>query len=177
MKKKAIIVSLVLGGLILFSFTKPADRFFEIAKNLEIFGSLFREVNSLYVDDINPNVMARHGIDAMLNSLDPYTNYIPEDEVEDYRTQNTGQYGGIGATTININNRILVSMVFENYPAYKNGLRIGDEIVKINGIELTKISPDESSRLMKGQLGSLVKISVKRFGEKDLVDLEFKERK
>src|SRR5579871_5067581 len=160
MKKKAIIVSLVLGGLVLFSFAKPADRFFEIAKNLEIFGSLFREVNSLYVDDINPNVMARHGIDAMLNSLDPYTNYIPEDEVEDYRTMNTGQYGGIGASTINIGNRVVVNMVFENYPAYKNGLKIGDEIVKLNGIELSKIPPDESGRLMKGQIGSTVKVGV-----------------
>src|SRR6478609_5752051 len=131
--KKAIIVVLVgVAGLILLSFTPPGDRFFEIAKNLEIFSSLFREVNSLYVDDINPNIAARHSIDAMLNSLDPYTNYIPEDEVEDYRTQNTGQYGGIGATTINIGTRTVVNMVFENYPAYKNGLKIGDEIVKLN---------------------------------------------
>ena len=99
MRKKIIILSLISLGLVLFSFTPPADRFFELAKNLEIFSSLFREVNSLYVDDVNPNVIARHGIDAMLNSLDPYTNYIPEDEVEDYRTLNTGQYGGIGAST------------------------------------------------------------------------------
>jgi carboxyl-terminal processing protease len=134
MRKKLVFVAVGLAGLILFSFTSPSDRFFEIAKNLEIFGSLFREVNALYVDDINPNIAARHSIDAMLNSLDPYTNYIPEDEVEDYRTQNTGQYGGIGATTINIGPRTVVNMVFENYPAYKNGLRIGDEIVKINSL-------------------------------------------
>ncbi len=72
----------------------------------------------------------------MLNSLDPYTNYIPEDEVEDYRTLNTGQYGGIGASTITIGNRILVNMVFENYPAFKNGLKIGDEIVRLNDLDL-----------------------------------------
>jgi carboxyl-terminal processing protease len=177
MKKKIIVVSVGFAGLILFSFTPPGDRFFELAKNLEIFGSLFREVNALYVDDINPNVAARHGIDAMLSSLDPYTNYIPEDEVEDYRTQNTGQYGGIGATTIYLGHRIVVNMVFENYPAYKNGLRIGDEIVKINGIDLSKIATDESGRLMKGQIGSSVKVSVKRFGNNDLVDLEFKREK
>lgn len=177
MKKKIIVVLVGAAGLILFSFTPPGDRFFEIAKNLEIFSSLFREVNALYVDDINPNIAARHGIDAMMNSLDPYTNYIPEDEVEDYRTQNTGQYGGIGATTINIGSRTVVNMVFENYPAYKNGLRIGDEIVKINGIELSKISPDESGRLMKGQIGSPVKVSVRRFGHDQLIDLEFKREK
>lgn len=177
MRKKIIIVSVSLLAVVLFSFTPPADRFFELAKNLEIFSSLFREVNSLYVDELNPNVMARHGIDAMLNSLDPYTNYIPEDEVEDYRTLNTGQYGGIGASTITIGNRTLVNMVFENYPAYKNGLKIGDEIVKLNGIELAKIPAEESSRLMKGQIGSSVKVSVKRFGHEELIELEFKREK
>lgn len=177
MKKTFIVALIGVAGLVLFSFTPPGDRFFELAKNLEIFSSLFREVNALYVDDINPNIAARHGIDAMLNSLDPYTNYIPEDEVEDYRTQNTGQYGGIGATTINIGPRTVVNMVFENYPAYKNGLRIGDEIMKINGVELSKISTDESGRLMKGQIGSPVKVSVKRFGHDQLIDLEFKREK
>src|SRR6185295_11135501 len=177
MKKKIIIVSTSLLAVVLFSFTPPADRFFELAKNLEIFSSLFREVNSLYVDEINPNVMSRNGIDAMLNSLDPYTNYIPEDEVEDYRTQNTGQYGGIGATTISIGKRTVVNMVFENYPAFKNGLRIGDEIVKINGIELSKLTTDESNHLMKGQIGTPVKVSVKRFGVNSIIDLEFKREK
>ncbi len=177
MKKKLVILSIAVLGLTLLSFTPPADRFFELAKNLEIFGSLFREVNSLYVDDVNPNVMARNGIDAMLNSLDPYTNYIPEDEVEDYRTLNTGQYGGIGASTINIGNRTVVNMIFENYPAYRNGLKIGDEIMKLNGVELSKITPEESSRLMKGQIGSLVKVSVKRFGQDKQIDLEFKREK
>lgn len=177
MKKKIIITSLSFLGIVLFSFTPPADRFFELAKNLEIFSTLFREVNSLYVDDVNPNLMARHGIDAMLNSLDPYTNYIPEDEVEDYRTLNTGQYGGIGASTINIGNRVVVNMVFENYPAFKNGLKIGDEIVKLNGIELSKIPAEESGRLMKGQIGSSVKVSVRRYGNDQLLDLEFKREK
>ncbi len=177
MRRKIIIVSVSLLGLVLFAFTPPADRFFELAKNLEIFGSLFKEVNSLYVDDVNPNQMARHGIDAMLNSLDPYTNYIPEDEVEDYRTLNTGQYGGIGASTINLGNRIVVNMVFENYPAFKNGLKIGDEIVKINDLELSKIPLDESNRLMKGQVGTPIKVSVKRYGQEKLIDLEFKREK
>jgi carboxyl-terminal processing protease len=177
MKKKIIIVAVGVVSLTLLSFTPPGDRFFEIAKNLEIFSSLFKEVNALYVDDVNPNILAKHGIDAMLNSLDPYTNYIPEDEVEDYRTLNTGQYGGIGATTVTIGHRILVNMVYENYPAYKNGLRIGDEIIKINGIELNKLKEEESNRLMKGQIGTIVKVGVKRFGHDQLIDLEFKREK
>src|SRR5688500_20206668 len=93
---------IVLTGL---SFTQPAERYFEIAKNLDIFATLFKEVNALYVDEVNPNQLIRTGIDAMLASLDPYTNYIPEDEVEDYRTINTGQYGGIGAITRYIGKR------------------------------------------------------------------------
>jgi carboxyl-terminal processing protease len=177
MKRKIIITSVVVVALGLLSFTPPADRFFELAKSLEIFSSLFKEVNALYVDEVNPNRMARHGIDAMLNQLDPYTNYIPADEVEDYRTLNTGQYGGIGASTINLGNRVLVNMVFENYPAYKNGLKIGDEIVKLNGLELDKISPEESNRLMKGQVGTVVKVSVKRYGVDQPIDLEFKREK
>ncbi len=177
MRKKIVIFSVVSAGLILFSFTPPADRFFELAKNLEIFGSLFKEVNALYVDEVNPNLLARNGIEAMMNTLDPYTNYIPEDEVEDYRTLNTGQYGGIGASTINIGKRTVVNMVYENYPAYKNGLRIGDEIIKINGIDLSKIPIDESSRLTKGQVGSMVRLSVKRLGQAQLIELEFKREK
>src|SRR5258705_4900321 len=99
MKKKVSVLLVFAFALTLLSFTRPADRYFEIAKNLDIFATLFKEVNALYVDDVNPNKLVRIGIDAMLNSLDPYTNYIPEDEVEDFRTINTGQYGGIGAIT------------------------------------------------------------------------------
>src|SRR5258708_32178898 len=152
MRKKIAIITICFLGLVLLSFTPPADRFFELAKNLEIFSSLFREVNSLYVDEVNPNLMARHGIDAMLNSLDPYTNYIPEDEVEDYRTLNTGQYGGIGASTITINNRGVVNMVFENYPSFENRLKIGDEILKLKSIEILKISLEEANHLIRGQV-------------------------
>src|SRR5687768_18375639 len=99
MKKKVIWFASLTALVAAFAFTKPAERYFEIAKNLDIFATVFKEVNALYVDEINPNKLVRTGIDAMLGSLDPYTNYIPEDEVEDFRTVNTGQYGGIGAVT------------------------------------------------------------------------------
>lgn len=163
-----------LGGLAL---TPPAERYFEIAKNLEIFASLFREVNTLYVDEVSPQKMMRTGIDAMLNSLDPYTNYISEDEIEDYRTQNTGQYGGIGALTRQFGNRTVVTMVYEGFPAFKNGLRIGDEIIKLDEVELARLTPDEANQLMRGQLGTTVKLTVKRFGEKNPLTLEFKREK
>src|SRR5436189_4696430 len=111
MKKKLIYISVVLAVLSTLAFTSPAERYFEIAKNLDIFASLFKEVNALYVDDVNPNKLVRTGIDAMLNSLDPYTNFISEDEIEDFNTLNTGQYGGIGALTREIGHRIVVTLV------------------------------------------------------------------
>jgi carboxyl-terminal processing protease len=113
----------------------------------------------------------------MLAALDPYTNYIPEDEVEDYRTINTGQYGGIGAITREIGKRTVVTMIIDGYEAEKGGLRIGDEILAIDGIELSTLSREESSRLMKGQVGTEVKIRVKRYGNEKPIDLNFRREK
>jgi len=177
MKKRFVIAFFVLAAFLALGLTKPADRYFEIAKNLDIFATLFKEVNALYVDEINPNKLVRTGIDAMLASLDPYTNYIPEDEVEDYRTVNTGQYGGIGAITREINNKTVVTMIMDGYGAQKGGLEIGDEILKIDGVELAKLSREESSQLMKGQVGTFVNLTVKRFGVEKPVDLQFKREK
>lgn len=177
MKKRIIILLCVVAAFVALSFTRPADRYFEIAKNLDIFATLFKEVNALYVDEINPNKLVRTGIDAMLASLDPYTNYIPEDEVEDYRTVNTGQYGGIGAITREINDRTIVTMIIDGYGAQKGGLEIGDEILKIDGIELSKLSREESSQLMKGQVGTTVRLTIKRYGADKPIDLQFKREK
>src|ERR1043165_2343966 len=143
MKKKAFYLLGVAALLFSLSFTGPGERYFEIAKNLDIFATLFKEVNALYVDEVNPNTLVRTGIDAMLNSLDPYTNYIPEDEVEDFRTMNTGQYGGIGAVTREIGNRTVVTMIMDGFGAQKGGLRIGDEIIKINDLDLAKMTREQ----------------------------------
>jgi carboxyl-terminal processing protease len=176
-KKRVWIGAAVVVGLVAMSFTKPADRYFEIAKNLDIFASLFKEVNALYVDEVNPNKAVRIGIDAMLNSLDPYTNYIPEDEVENFRTINTGQYGGIGAITREIGKRTVVTMIMDGYGAQKGGLKIGDEVLKIDDIELTRLSREESGQLMKGQVGTPVSLTVKRPGVAQPIKLEFKREK
>lgn len=177
MRKRVIVLSVILIGMVTFSFTPPAERYFEIAKNLEIFASVFKEVNNLYVDEINPNKTIRVGIDAMLGSLDPYTNFISEDQVEDFRTQNTGQYGGIGAVTRTIGNRTVVTMVYEEYPAFKNGLKIGDEVLKMDGVDLSKLTLEEANQLMRGQVGTPVKLTVKRTGKNDPIDIEFKREK
>jgi carboxyl-terminal processing protease len=172
--KKALYISLTcLTLLVGASFTEPAERYFEIAKNLDIFATLFKEVNALYVDEVNPNQLVRTGIDAMLASLDPYTNYIPEDEVEDYRTMNTGQYGGIGAVTRELNNRTVVTMIMEGYGAQKGGLMIGDEIIRIDGVELSRLTREQSSQMMKGQIGTPVSLTVKRVGADAPITLKF----
>lgn len=177
MRKRKYVFFILAIASIGLAFTPPAERYFEIAKNLDVFASLFKEVNNLYVDEVSPTKMVHTGIDQMLNSLDPYTNYISEDQVEDFRTMNTGQYGGIGALTRTIQNRTVVTMVYESYPAYKNGLRIGDEVVKMDGIELLKLSHEEANHLMRGQVGTPVKLTIKRFGDDKLIDLEFKREK
>ncbi|SDL74215.1 carboxyl-terminal processing protease [Catalinimonas alkaloidigena] len=142
----------------------PSERYFEIAKNLDIFATLFKEVNTYYVDEVHPSGLIKTGIDAMLASLDPYTNYIPEDEIEDYRTMTTGQYGGIGAVIGKRNEKTLVLMPYEGYPANKAGLQIGDEILEIDDLPVADKSSGEVSKLLKGQANTTLNLKVKRYG-------------
>ena len=174
MNKKLLLFVFLAASMVAVSYTEPAERYFEIAKNLDIFATLFKEVNALYVEEVNPNKLVRTGIDAMLGSLDPYTNYIPEDEVEDFRTVNTGQYGGIGAITREIGDRTVVTMLMEGYGAQKGGLQIGDEILKIDDISLAKLTREESGQVMKGQVGTPVSLTIKRYGVEEPIKLEFK---
>ena len=126
MKLKKGIIGFVfaLAALTIFSFTTPTERYFEIAKNLDIFATLFKEVNAYYVDEVDPDRLIRTGIDAMLESLDPYTNYIPEEEIESFRTLTTGQYAGIGALIGNIHGKIVITMPYEKFAANKAGLKL-----------------------------------------------------
>ena len=156
-------LSIVILGAV--SFDNPSERYFEISKNLDIFATLFKEVNTYYVDEVSPNQLMKTGIDAMLESLDPYTNYIPEDEIEDYRTNMTGQYGGIGAVIGKKNEKSIILMPYEGFPAHKAGLQIGDEILKVDGIDVTGKNTTDISRLLKGQANTDVKLTIQRFGE------------
>lgn len=169
--------ALLAAALLLAAFTPPADRYFEFVRSLETYSALFREVNRVYVDDLNPNDLSRTGIDAMLNSLDPYTNYIADNEVEDYRRMNTGEYGGIGAVTQNFGKRMVVTMVFDKFTASQKGLKIGDEVLEIDGIDLSKRTTDQANQLMRGQVGTEVRVTVKRFGTDKPITLAFKREK
>jgi carboxyl-terminal processing protease len=151
-------------GFGLFSFKTENERYFDIAKNLDIFATLFKEVNTYYVDDVTPGKLVKTGIDAMLKSLDPYTNYISEDDVEDFRTQTTGQYGGIGAVVGKRDGKTIIQLPYEGMPAQKAGLLIGDEILKIDGVDIVKKNNGETSKLLKGQANTTVKLEIKRYG-------------
>ena len=160
-----------------FSFNNPNERYFEITRNLDIFSTLFKEVNAYYVDEVNPNTLIKTGIDAMLASLDPYTNYIPEDDIEDYRTMTTGQYGGIGAIIGNRNGKNLIMMPYEGFPAHKAGLLIGDEILKVDGIDVKDKNTSDISQLLKGQANTKLKITIQRYGNDASMDIELTREK
>jgi carboxyl-terminal processing protease len=169
--KKYRLVLLVIGvsasSIITYSFV---DDFFEISKNLDIFSSAFREVNMYYVDPIDPGKLMKKGIDAMLGTLDPYTNFIPESEVEDYRFMTTGQYGGIGALIRQKGDYVAISEPYEGFPAQKADLRAGDEILEIDGMSAKGKKTDEVSHILKGQPKTEVKLLVKREGEKNPIE-------
>ena len=158
---KTLLISgaLVGGGLITIA---AGDSYFEISKNLEIFTELYKELNIYYVDDTRPGQLMKTGIDAMLNSLDPYTQYIPESDMEDYRFMTTGQYGGIGALIKRRKDKVYISEPYEGFPAMKAGIWAGDEILEVEGRRIVGMETDEVSKLLKGQAGSSVKVLLKR---------------
>ncbi len=169
MKKKRVFLSGIAGLLalafILLAFNKqPQDNAFEIAKNIQIFTTLYKEVNHYYVDELNPTKTMRTSINAMMKSLDPYTVFISEDEIEDYRTRTTGEYGGIGATIGVKNGKLIVIMPHENTPAKRAGLKIGDEILQINEVKVSAKNYNDLGKLLKGQPGTEVELIIKPYG-------------
>jgi len=157
-----IIVAIAATSFFSISFV---DNDFEIAKNLDIFATLYRELNDNYVDEIKPGELIKTGIDAMLESLDPYTNFISESDLEDYKLMTTGQYGGIGAMIHSINDSVVVSDPYEGFPAQKNDLRAGDIILEINDKPTKGKSTSDVTDILRGQPGTTVKILFKREGE------------
>ncbi len=158
----AAIVLLLGSSVTFYAFT---DKDFQISKNLDIFVSLFRELNLYYVDDINPQKLIETGINSMLASLDPYTTYIPESEMEDFRFMTTGQYGGIGALIRKAGDYSLISEPYKGFPAYKAGLQAGDTIVSIDGNSIKGKTISDVSKLLKGTPNTQITIVVKRYGD------------
>lgn len=153
------VTAIGIGSFFSFGFV---ESYFEISKNLDIFSSLYRELNVYYVDETNPGKLVKTGIDAMLNSLDPYTNYIPEADIEDFMFMTTGHYGGIGALIRKRDSIIIIAEPYEDFPAQKAGLRAGDIILRVDQQTADGKSSDELSAILRGQSGSPVTLLVKR---------------
>lgn len=155
-------IAILLATLSFTAFTET--NYFEISKNLDIFATLFRELNIYYVDDADPGDLMKTGIDAMLESLDPYTNYIPESQMEDYKMMTTGKYGGIGALIQTRGDKVIISEPYEGFGADKAGLRAGDKIIEIDGKSALGKNSEEIREFLLGQPGTTVEITVERPG-------------
>ena len=145
---------------------------FEIAKNLDIFATMFKELNINYVDEVKPGEFMKTGIDAMLESLDPYTVYVPEAEIEDYKFITTGQYGGIGSLIHKQGKYVVVSEPYEGSPAQKAGLKAGDKILEVNNKVTLNKSVSDISTILKGQPGTAARLLIERPGEAKPIEKE-----
>lgn len=166
--KKRYLVLIAVLGVALWSFTNPQnDKYFLIIKNLDIFATLFKEVNAQYVDEVNPNTFMRTGIDAMMSSLDPYTHYYPEDQIEDVRTETTDQFGSIGASFGLRNGKVTVILPNGEVPYDSVGLKRGDEIIAVNGLNV-KGDVERARGFLRGQSASNLTLKVLREGRGEL---------
>lgn len=174
--KFALLFALIVFASFTWSFREDL---FLVSKNLDIFASLYKEISVNYVDETNPAELMKDGIDAMLETLDPYTTYIPESEVEEYKLKYVStQFGGIGASTVFIEGKLFVNEVSSAYPAYKMGVQPGDQLIKINGVEVKGKERAEVRRLLRGPRGSAVDLLIVREGtviQKQLIREEIKQ--
>jgi carboxyl-terminal processing protease len=165
MTKKRTLLIAAFGIFSLFAF-KGLDngKYFEIAKNLEIFTNAYKELNHAYVDELDPGGLMRTGLDAMLGSLDPFTNYISETDIEGYRYLTEGKYNGIGANSAKIGDWVVITEIYENSAAQKAGMIAGDMLVSVDGQNAKGKSPDEVQTILRGFPGTKVDLVVKRQG-------------
>ena len=140
-------------------------RDFRIAKNLDIFFSLFRELNTFYVDEIDPDKLIKAGIDNMLKTLDPYTVYFPESEADEFAIMTTGKYGGIGSLVRGTGDYVVISEVYKEFPADKAGIKPGDILKKVDGASLKGFPTDKVSEKLKGNPGTEINVTIERNGK------------
>ncbi len=142
--------------------TTSNNKYFDMAKNIELFTNVYKELNNSYVDDIDPNTLMTNGINKMLENLDPFTNYITGADIDEYQMQTTGKYGGIGARIGRINNEVMITEPYEGFPAQKNGLEPGDVIIEIDGKVCKDYNSSDVSELLKGEPGTSLTVKVRK---------------
>lgn len=168
-KKRFLLPAFAL--VLLFTTTSFKSDFFEIAKQIEIFTTLFKELNMNYVDETNPAELMDSAIKNMLNELDPYTRFLNEQDVEGYKIRNAGEYSGIGALVRSYDDRLVIVEPYKDYPADKAGLKAGDEIIQIGDIKVADFD-DNASELLKGTNKTSVDITFKRQGKTKTATLQ-----
>jgi carboxyl-terminal processing protease len=158
-----------LGGIFILvvglGFSTLGNKDLELVKNLDIYYTLFRELNMFYVDETDPEELVTTSIEAMLSSLDPYTTYIPESDMDDFQFQTTGEYGGIGSLIRRVDNVVMIAEPYEGFPAEKAGLRAGDKILKVDGVPTSDMAIELVSDRLKGKPGTELVLTVERYGE------------
>ncbi|MBY5959636.1 S41 family peptidase [Membranicola marinus] len=161
---------LILVFLTSFAFinTPKSSKAFEITKNLEIFTEVYKNLNKLYVDDLNPATTMNLGLKAIMKSLDPYTRFYSESEIENYRFESQGKYDGIGARIQKIDDAITIIEPYEGGPAVMAGLRAGDQIMMVDGINVAGKSNEEVKDILLGTGGSEIVLGIKRFGSEEI---------
>ena len=170
MLKYVGIISLLFVGMAA-SF-QPENKYFEILKNIEIFTNLYKEINTYYVDEVDPGHLMRTGIDAMMESLDPFTNYISESEIEGYRFMTEGKYNGIGAISQKMGGYVTITELYKDQAADKAGLRPGDQIIAVDGQDATGKDPDAINNILRGFPGTSVELTIRRPGRDEDFDIQ-----
>ncbi len=173
MKQKKHII-FVAGFLILFlsvGFSTLKNRDLELVKNLDIYYTLFRELNMFYVDETDPEELVTTSIEAMLSSLDPYTTFIPESDMDDFQFQTTGEYGGIGSLIRRSGEQVMIAEPYEGFPAAKSGVRAGDIILEVDGVPTKEMEIEKVSDKLKGKPGTELKLVIKRYGEEKNLEI------
>ena len=146
---------------------KTAGDYFEISRNMDIFGKLYTEINRTYVDETNPTELMRISIDSMLKTLDPYTNFYSESQIENSKLYSTGQYSSVGAEVGLRNGKVLILELYENGPADSVGLRVGDQLIKIDNEQIAGSDKtlDNVNNLLLGERDTKVGLTIRRPGE------------
>ncbi|MEM9887366.1 MAG: S41 family peptidase [Bacteroidota bacterium] len=155
---------IVVGGIATTSLNRN-DKLFEIAKNIELFANLYREINTYYVDELEPAQLMKTGVDAMVNSLDPYTNYLSESQIEGYRFITEGRYNGIGAASTKIGDFLTIVELYEDQPADKAGLKVGDQVLAVDGKDARGKNAEAVEEILQGFPGTEVDLLIHRPGE------------
>ena len=155
-------------------YEQAEDLYFQINRSIDLFGKVYRELALNYVDELNPDEMMESGIRGMLSSLDPYTVFIDEDNKGDVEMLTTGRYGGIGISVGVRDGKITITAIMDGYSAEREGLRIGDRMIEIDGINIVGKQTDEIRRYIRGEPGTIIKLKIERPSRPEPFELSLK---